>query len=165
MLFRSTSGLFLSPGSAIDASSQFGVNGIVAIETPDLQSGEGLVELDSEPLDPDRTIASACAATTRSGSFTNVGHNGLPADFTTNQLEFGGLVRPRAIGTHGREATAQALDLSAETRDGIAEARDWRRDRQGRPVLDASATVVAIADNTGCAAYPSADSDSSTSRR
>ncbi len=53
---------FLTPLSDINASSQFGVNGIVRLNAPNIDPSRGTTELPSQFVDPARLIASTCAA-------------------------------------------------------------------------------------------------------
>ncbi|MFO8040913.1 MAG: filamentous hemagglutinin N-terminal domain-containing protein, partial [Sodalinema sp.] len=72
-----TQGLFLGQDSQITASSQFGLDGTVTIQTPDAEAATGLVELTERPLDPTRQIASGCAVSD-GNTFMITGRGGLP---------------------------------------------------------------------------------------
>ena len=76
-----TRGLFVSPDSSITASSQFGVSGTVTINNPDLDPSSGLIELSTEAIDPDREIATGCAAS-EGNYFAIAGRGGLAEDPT-----------------------------------------------------------------------------------
>ena len=67
----------LTPLSDITASSEFGVNGVVQLDTPDLEPNQGLVELPVELIDPSSQIATDCLAAT-DNSLTLSGRGGLP---------------------------------------------------------------------------------------
>jgi large exoprotein involved in heme utilization and adhesion len=77
-----TTGLFTAPNSAITASSQFGVSGIVAINNPEVNTSEGLVELNTTPIDPTNQVIVGCAAAL-GNSFIVTGRGGLPEDPST----------------------------------------------------------------------------------
>ncbi len=64
--------------SDINASSQFGVDGVIEINTPDVDPSQGLVNLPTVPVDTE--IAQACTAgsTVAKSSFTITGRGGLP---------------------------------------------------------------------------------------
>ena len=66
-----------TPLSDITASSQFGVDGIVQISTPDLEPNQGTVKLPSTLADPSNQITTGCLATA-DHSFTVSGRAGLP---------------------------------------------------------------------------------------
>ena len=68
----------LTPLSDISASSQFGVDGIVQLDTPELDPNQGLVELPGELIDPSDKISSSCLVTAEDNSLTVSGRGGLP---------------------------------------------------------------------------------------
>ncbi|MDC0835845.1 filamentous hemagglutinin N-terminal domain-containing protein [Geitlerinema sp. CS-897] len=74
-----TQGLFASPDSRLTASSQLGVDGIVAVTQPEIDTSSALVQLSEEPIDPTMQIVSACSAA-RDSSFVVTGNGGLPLD-------------------------------------------------------------------------------------
>ncbi|ESA36005.1 filamentous hemagglutinin family n-terminal domain protein [Leptolyngbya sp. Heron Island J] len=67
----------LTPLSDITASSQFGVDGIVQIQTPDLDASQGTVELPSDLTDPSRQISTGCLVAV-DNSLVITGRSGLP---------------------------------------------------------------------------------------
>ena len=67
---------FRTPESDITASSQFGLDGIVQIETPDIDPNQGLVELPSALNDPSNQIATGCL-TEADNTFIVTGRSGL----------------------------------------------------------------------------------------
>ncbi|MEH2405355.1 beta strand repeat-containing protein [Nostoc sp.] len=69
---------FLTSMSDITASSEFGVNGIVELNTPDINPSSGLVNLPTVPVDTQ--VAQTCTAgsTVAKSSFTISGRGGLP---------------------------------------------------------------------------------------
>ncbi|MGC9503591.1 filamentous hemagglutinin N-terminal domain-containing protein [Baaleninema sp.] len=76
-----TQGLFLSPDSRITASSQLGVDGVVAVTQPEIDTSSALVQLSEEPIDPTTQVVSACTAA-QTNSFVVTGNGGLPPDPT-----------------------------------------------------------------------------------
>jgi large exoprotein involved in heme utilization and adhesion len=147
-----TSGLFLAADSTIEASSQFGVNGIVAIDTPDVQNAAGIVDLNADPFDPDRLIADACSATRESGRFTNIGRDGFPDNTVSAQREQFELITPQgltgfpqAIGHHPASDSQTSHD-----RAEIIEAEGWQRNASGETVLAASHGRSRLSSNPGC---------------
>lgn len=147
-----TSGLFLAADSTIEASSQFGVNGIVEIDTPDLQNAAGIVDLNADPFDPDRLIADACSATMQGGRFTNIGRDGFPENTVSAQRETFSMVTPQGltgspqmIGYH-REPDSQIPHDQPE----IIEAEGWQRNASGEMVLAASSSYARLNSNHGC---------------
>ncbi|MGK7893372.1 MAG: filamentous hemagglutinin N-terminal domain-containing protein [Xenococcus sp. (in: cyanobacteria)] len=65
----------------INASSEFGVSGTVAINNPDVDPTSGLIELPDKTTDPSDRIIAGCAAA-EGNSFTITGRGGLPEDPT-----------------------------------------------------------------------------------
>jgi filamentous hemagglutinin family protein len=79
---------FLTPESDITASSDLGVafNGVVTIETPDIDPARGLVELSSAVVDPSKIIVDACSS--EAGNISIVrGKGGLPVSPLTQQID------------------------------------------------------------------------------
>jgi large exoprotein involved in heme utilization and adhesion len=80
-----TQGLFgIEPRAAetalsdITASSQFGISGTIALNTPDVDPSRGTVTLPSGVIDIDALIASSCVARrSRQGQFVITGTGGL----------------------------------------------------------------------------------------
>ena len=116
----------LTPLSDITASSQFGVAGIVQIQTPDLDPSQGIVELPSSLTDPSTQITTGCAAMAEH-SFTVTGRGGLPAAPDTHNssatwidwrpLETEERTDPVSIAVSQaslREATAMVTDINGE---------------------------------------------------
>jgi hypothetical protein len=68
----------LSPDSVVDASSELGLPGTVAITAPELDVAGGLVSPQAEFLDPNVRLRERCDVrrTTGAGSFTGVGRGG-----------------------------------------------------------------------------------------
>ncbi len=67
----------LTEESDITASSQFGVNGTVAINNFGIDPGSGLVELPAELTDSSQQVATGCSSNTDS-SFVATGRGGIP---------------------------------------------------------------------------------------
>jgi large exoprotein involved in heme utilization and adhesion len=71
----------LTPLSDITASSEFGLDGEIIIDTPDTDPNRGTVELPSDVIDASDSVAQACPSgvgTTTLGSFVVTGRGGLP---------------------------------------------------------------------------------------
>ena len=71
----------LTPESDIVATSEFGVNGTVAINSFTADPGAGLIQLSDAPANGDDQVAMACAART-GNEFVASGRGGLPTDPT-----------------------------------------------------------------------------------
>ncbi|MEO0769889.1 MAG: S-layer family protein, partial [Cyanobacteria bacterium J06649_4] len=67
----------LTTENDISASSEFGVNGTVEVDTITTQSDAGLTQLSKTPADPDNQVASACGRE-QGNQFIASGRGGLP---------------------------------------------------------------------------------------
>ena len=67
----------LTPLSDITASSEFGVDGVVQLDIPDLEPSQGVIELPVALVDPTNQIATGCLAAA-DNSFTVSGRGSLP---------------------------------------------------------------------------------------
>ena len=89
--------LFLADStSLVSASSQFGLNGTVTIQSPTSNLSESLGTLSSKPLQAQSLLTQRCAALVngQASSFVVAGREQLPADpggWLTNPLAFAGL--------------------------------------------------------------------------
>jgi filamentous hemagglutinin family protein len=117
--------------SDITASSEFGLDGTVAISSPDVDPSRGLVELPSVPGVP-KPLQGCQAREGRSQSrFVNIGRGGLPPS-PTEPLSSNDIwedLQLPAQWEENSEATA--------TRDRIIEAQGWLVNERGQVVLAA----------------------------
>ncbi|HEY9704161.1 MAG TPA: S-layer family protein, partial [Allocoleopsis sp.] len=80
-----TNAIFGSQFIDIQASSQFGINGSVNINTPGIDPANGLVQLPSVPVDPAQLVnRNFCKVVSEKSSFVVKGKGGLPD--STNDL-------------------------------------------------------------------------------
>lgn len=126
----------LTPLSDITASSEFGVDGQVIINTPGIDPSQGLVELPTSPVDASNQIAQACstnAADNELNSFTVTGRGGLPAN--PNQfLETNNILTPWVTSS---DSTSTPLPPTSPPPPPLTEAQGW--------VIDADGTVTLVA--------------------
>ena len=73
-----TDGIFQSANSAITASSQFGIDGVISINTPEADATLQLVELPENLLDASSQLQSGCANTIQGASLLVTGRGGIP---------------------------------------------------------------------------------------
>jgi len=133
-----TQGLFLSPDSNITASSQLGVDGIVTVTDPEVDTSSALVSLSDNPIDPTTQIVSTCAIA-EENTFIVTGNGGLPADPT-------GILRGEDVWVDTRlsedlevapieASTSEAEDSSEEDSSiepqPLVEATGWQRHENG----------------------------------
>ena len=149
----------LTPLSDITASSTFGINGLVSINTPDVDPSRGLTQLPTNLVDPSNKIDQRCIP--KSGqpanSFTVTGRGGLASSPTEPLMEQGALtelvklpegeMEPHASKSSraAEPATAERSSVSsvtqATTRE-IIEAKGWIVDAKGNVQLVADASTV-----------------------
>ncbi|MBP0002429.1 MAG: S-layer family protein [Cyanobacteria bacterium SBC] len=129
-----TRGLFVSPDSHITASSQLGIDGLVTINEPEIDTSSALVQLSSDPIDPTTQIVSVCGIA-RDNSFTITGNGGLPPDPTR-------VLRGQDIWIDMRLSEIRELSFPVETNsreeeknshdpEPIVEATGWHRREDG----------------------------------
>lgn len=126
--------------SDINASSQFGINGTVEINTPDVDPNRGLINLPAAPLETE--VSQVCQPRTvqNQSSFTITGRGGLPPNPRTEPLSSDAVqvdwvtLKPR---TENRAST-NVSDLTSPTVT-IVEAQGWGRNPKGQIVLTANA--------------------------
>ncbi|MBV6626081.1 MAG: filamentous hemagglutinin N-terminal domain-containing protein [Rivularia sp. (in: Bacteria)] len=74
-----TQGLFQSPGTRIDASSQLGIDGVIQIDTPDIDPSQQITELPEGIIDTENLVATSCLipSSRNRGKFIITGSGGL----------------------------------------------------------------------------------------
>jgi filamentous hemagglutinin family protein len=138
----------------IDASSEFGVNGIVQINTPEVDPSRGLTNLATDVVDASNQIAQNCAAggtvASKQSSFVVTGRGGLPSsphemlsidavwsDFRTS------LVTRRSKDSEPVAARAVTPQLATRNpQPAIVEAQGWVINDKGQVVLTATVPTV-----------------------
>lgn len=134
-----------TPLSDITASSQFGVNGVVNINTPEIDPTQGAIELPTSFSIP--SLARDCEARgSQTSSFVNTGRGGVPtnptapliADTLWQDLELLG-----EIGKEGREQRGNSdRPLRNNLTSPIIEAQGWVVLNDGAIVLTAQSPTV-----------------------
>ena len=130
-----------TPQSDITASSRFGVNGVVEINTPDIDPSRGLVNLSETPIS-EGLIAQGCPAD-KENTFTITGRGGLPP-------QPGEALRTSAVLVNESRLEPKVENRSAEvtstpvnsTSAPLVEAQGWIINAQGQVVLTAQAPTV-----------------------
>jgi filamentous hemagglutinin family protein len=132
---------FLTPLSDITASSEQGVQGVVAVNIPNVDPRQGLLELPTDVIDATQQIAQNCpagdATASELGEFVITGRGGLPP----NPIEVLGseTVLTQLANT---DSTAPSLDEEAASENPqpiFIEAQGW--------VVDANGSVMLVARN------------------
>ena len=130
----------------IDASSEFSLDGTVSINTPDINPLQGITELPTNVVEPEQTVAQACAASRDTGvanSFVVKGKGGISALPTAP-------IAPEMIITNG-ELLANPTDSTLEpdhaiptSQGDITPARGIMKTEDGQVIL----TAMPVAGNT-----------------
>ncbi|GAB4186878.1 MAG: hypothetical protein Fur006_26450 [Coleofasciculaceae cyanobacterium] len=140
----------LTPLSDITASSDFGVDGVVEINTPDIDPSQGLANLPSEPVNTE--VAQDCQVVggKTTSSFISTGSGGLPINpyEPLDSREILAEIQPPAQWTSQSVGAATPSTSSKTTRDPIIEAQGWLINEKGEVVLVAEVPPAPSA--SGC---------------
>ncbi|MEH2240992.1 S-layer family protein [Nostoc sp.] len=141
----------LTPENDITASSQFGVNGIVQVNTIGVDPNSGLVELPANVTDPSQQIASGCSAN-QGSSFVATGRGGIPQNPTQDVRSDRAWsdIRNLTVYRHTGAVTAQI----PESPEVLVKATGWRRNAQGKIELFADQSPTLVQQALTCAAVP-----------
>jgi filamentous hemagglutinin family protein len=157
--------LFDTFQSDITASSQFGLSGVVTINTPDVDPSRGLAPLPTNLVDPSRLISQGCSprGTRAASSFVATGRGGIPpspTDPLINEAVSAGWVTVQAgmreegggMRTEVRENTrtrghrntesSNSIQNSPSSPTPIIEAQGWVKDGNGNISLVSALPAV-----------------------
>ncbi|MGA7937278.1 MAG: S-layer family protein [Kovacikia sp.] len=139
----------LTPFSDITASSEFGLNGTVVLNTPNTDPSRGLSELPASIVDSSKLIVQGCGVQNAStySRFVVTGRGGLPADPAALPTEsdtlsdLGTPLTPIADRPSNLPTTALADPKSAglDAPPPLIEAQGWIVDAKGQIILVAQA--------------------------
>ena len=152
----------LTPKSDINASSEFGINGTVQINTPDVDPSRGLTNLPTEVVDASNQIAQNCPSgggNVAQNEFIITGRGGLPDNpgetlssdaVWTDLRSLGGRggergsVQRKVVQGRGGEGVRGGGGKSriANRQSPIVEAQGWVMNDKGQVVLTASVPTV-----------------------
>lgn len=140
--------------SDITASSEFGVDGVIEINRPDVDPSRGTAELPADVVDASRLVAQGCSAGNAAiarqiGEFTITGRGGLPPS-PTEQLngdailaDWETLEAPTNLSTSRSTSNLPTTPIhSAEPSTELVEAQGWAIAPNGQLVLTAQTTAV-----------------------
>jgi filamentous hemagglutinin family protein len=143
----------LTPESDITASSEFGVNGTVQVNTIGVDPDSGLTVLPVDTIDPNQQIATGCT-TQQANSFVVSGRGGIPLspDQVLSSNHLWSDLRDVVAITPDKNAapiapTAAAPDLAPDLR----EATGWQINAAGQPELIAGETIALNQQASTCA--------------
>jgi filamentous hemagglutinin family protein len=142
----------LTPLSDINASSEFGVNGIVQINTPDIDPSRGLTNLPTEVVDASNQIDQTCSAgreEARKNEFIVTGRRGMPSnpyEMLSNEQALEDIHPPEGFSRrrNSNPDTARSFTSQSTTsnpKPPIVEAQGWVINDKGQVVLTATAST------------------------
>lgn len=132
----------LTSENDITASSQFGINGIVQVNTVGADPNSGLVELSTNVIDPSQQISSSCSAVNQASSFIATGRGGIPQNPTQDVRSDRTWSDVRNLSPYRTKAKVQAqIPPSPEM---LIQATSWHRNANGKIelVADESSTMM-----------------------
>ncbi len=135
-----------TPQSDITASSKLGIDGVVRINTPDIDPSRGLVALPTQLVDASGLIAQNCysGGSQVASTFTVTGRGGLP-DNPSETLSSNAVwtdLRPNPNLAATSSSSPIAARGSHPTAAPLVEAQGWVINDKGEIVLTASAPTV-----------------------
>ncbi|MBD2341692.1 filamentous hemagglutinin N-terminal domain-containing protein [Calothrix sp. FACHB-156] len=136
----------------IDASSEFGSAGVIAINTPDVGVENSLSQLSANFVNPEQAIAGSCIArrNVQQGSFTVTGNGGKPLTPYEPILGKYQLTTLQSIGNIDSSTNPQNSKLQPQTTswklgDPVVEAQSMNVTPEGRIVIGTTTQLLAIA--------------------
>lgn len=142
-----------TPENDITASSDFGVNGSVAIKSPDVDINAGLLQLPVEFLDAGQQVAKGCSALEGS-RFVVTGRGGIPEDPThavAHNLVWSDLRDLADLKLSNGRASRSTVSSGSEMHEMMVEATEWRRNAAGQVELIAKHAPVSSISALNCA--------------
>ncbi len=143
----------LTPNSDINASSRFGVNGTVQINTPGIDPSRGLANLPTEVVDASNQITQTCGASVREAGkneFFVTGRRGMPSNpyeplSSDEALE--DIHPPSGFSSpsNSKPVTSRTVTSQSATsnpKPPIVEAQGWVMNDKGQVVLTATASTA-----------------------
>ena len=116
----------------IDASSDFGLDGSISIDTPTVDPTSGLVELTQEVVDASQLIAQNVCTQTANSEFVDIGKGGLPQnpdDVLAEDMSDVGLVAPVTASEAEIESNREIETVKPKiTRKPPAQGWIWHED-------------------------------------
>jgi hypothetical protein len=155
-----TSGIFgleyrnqRTPESDINASSRFGVDGSVQINTPGIDPSRGLANLPTEVVDASNQIDQTCAAggrEARKNEFIVTGRRGMPSnpyEMLSNEQALEDIHPPEGFSSSRNSEpvavrTVTPQSATSKQKAPIVEAQGWVINDKGQVVLTATPTTA-----------------------
>ncbi|BAY99427.1 filamentous hemagglutinin-like protein [Tolypothrix tenuis PCC 7101] len=141
----------LTQENDITASSQFGLSGIVQVNTVGVDPNSGLIELPVNITDPSQQIATGCAANTAS-SFVATGRGGLPQNPMQEVMSDRTWSDIRDISAYRK--IGERITHTPKSPTVLIAATSWHRNAQGKIELVAHQSPTQVQPSLTCAALP-----------
>jgi len=147
-----TQGLFRSPDSIFDASSQFGVDGTVDVRTLDLEPDEALVPLNEIFIPIEQVIANSCLAqrNRRQDRFVITGSGGLPESPEDSVMPIPLFSAQGLEQSLPPERTQQSITPGWQIGDPVVEATGIIKTKDGRTLLGMAGSSIPDAQEAIC---------------
>lgn len=133
-----------TPQSDITASSEFGVDGVVELNTPDVDPSRGLVSLPAVPIDTEVAQAFTPGGSQATSEFVVTGRGGLPPNpneaLSSDAIQVDWFtLNPEVEDRSSQTVSTNPTALEPAT---IVEAQGWVMDKNGEVLLTASAPTA-----------------------
>ncbi|MFN6569521.1 filamentous hemagglutinin N-terminal domain-containing protein [Dendronalium sp. ChiSLP03b] len=126
--------------SDITASSEFGINGFVEINTPDVDPNQGLVNLPDITVDTEIVQGCTAGGTVAKSEFNIIGRGGLPPNpgeaLNTDAVQVDLVTLNPEVAQHSTAAVSPST--TSPTPNSIVEAQGWVIDANGNVTLTAN---------------------------
>ncbi|MEM6252336.1 MAG: S-layer family protein [Cyanobacteria bacterium P01_D01_bin.156] len=131
----------------IDASSQFGLDGTVTIQNPELDPGQGLTTLPTNLIDRSTLFSQSCGVDdTSTNYFTLTGRGGVPSHPGYTLEDSTALADLGSRSNHVTNSQIQPTNSDSLPKafgtTSVVEARSWTTNDAGEPVLIARANTA-----------------------
>jgi large exoprotein involved in heme utilization and adhesion len=132
--------------SDITASSEFGVDGVVELNTPDVDASRGLATLPVEPTEPEVVQSCQPGRSSEQSEFVVTGRGGLPPDSQESLRTEEAVVDLVTLDSEieKRSASVNWATPTPSTATPVVEATRWIIGSNGEVVLTASAPTVTL---------------------
>lgn len=133
----------LTQESDINASSEFGLDGTVEINTPDIDPNSGLVSLPTVPVDTQVSQACTPSGNQAQNEFVVTGRGGLPPSpdetLSTDAVQVDWVTLNPTVENRNQNVST---NITTPEPNSMVEATGWTLNDQGEVILTASATPV-----------------------
>ncbi|MEO0925366.1 MAG: filamentous hemagglutinin N-terminal domain-containing protein [Cyanobacteria bacterium J06643_13] len=140
-----TRGIFISNNSKINVSSQFGIDGLIRVDTLATDHDSDLIELPHKLIDSSRSLSRRCSSNSEN-IFANIGRGGLPNNPLTS-LSQNHLLEDFEVFAPLDNAGGKSVPVSVEP---IIEAKTWKINHHGLVELVAEQNQILLQESLVC---------------